>query len=253
MTVNARIMVRPYRVVGFLLGGALVLILASSLAKYLLFVQRVRYVMGVNLVDLTNLGDEGNVPTWYSTALLLLACGICWVVAANIRAEGGRSATYWSGLSAILAAMSLDETASLHEKLPAVVSSLLRDPPIARVSWVAFAAPIAGVVLAAYLPFLRRLSARTRWLFLLAGVIYTCGALGTEYLGQRWLLSEYGRKSLPYQFAMGTEEAMEMVGVIVLIYALLDYSVRRWNHPSPLLLPEGQRTGDLHGARKGQP
>jgi hypothetical protein len=253
MTVNARIMVRPLRVVGFLLGGALVLVLASSLAKYLLFVRRVRYVMGVNLVELTNLGDEGNVPTWYSTALLLLACGVCWVVAANIRGEGGPSAAYWSGLSAILAAMSLDETASLHEKLPSVVSWLLRDPSIARVSWVAFAAPMAGMVVAAYLPFLRALPARTRWLFVLAGAIYTCGALGTEYLGQRWLLSEYGRKSLPYQLALGTEEAMEMVGVIVLIYALLDYIGRRWNHPPPSLMPEGQRTSDLHGVRKGQP
>ena len=54
-------------------------------------------------------------------------------------------------------------------------------------------------------------------LFLLAGAIYGGGAVGVEHF------TDSEVNSLHYNMWTALEEGMEMLGVIVFIYALLDY------------------------------
>ncbi|MGB5734474.1 MAG: hypothetical protein WBM40_08530 [Thiohalocapsa sp.] len=66
------------------------------------------------------------------------------------------------------------------------------------------------------MPFLWRYRWRTSLLFLAAGAIYGGGAVGVEH----WTGDDV--RSLSYNMWTTVEEAMEMFGVILFIYALLD-------------------------------
>ena len=71
-----------------------------------------------------------------------------------------------------------------------------------------------------YLPFVRALPSRIRFLFVLAAVIYVGGALGVERATD-WYDVNNQLDTLEYNIWAMVEEAMEMAGVIVFIHALL--------------------------------
>ena len=81
-----------------------------------------------------------------------------------------------------------------------------------------------GVVLFAlvYLKFLFRLPVATRWLFVLAGVVYVGGALGMEMIEGQFVFL-FGQASMAHALMVAFEEFLEMSGVVLFIYALLSY------------------------------
>jgi hypothetical protein len=107
--------------------------------------------------------------------------------------------------------------------------------------WVLVGAPFALAMSLLYSRFIFRLERRTRWLVLLAGALYIGGSLVIESLSARlWDIKE--GTSLEYS-AIGTvEELFEMLGVIVFIYALLDYIQQH----IPVIVIQG-------GGRKAKP
>ena len=84
-------------------------------------------------------------------------------------------------------------------------------------SWTVIGIPIFGAVALAYLPFLWRYRWRTGLLFLFSGALYGGGAVGIEHLTNNEV------NSLHYNMWTALEEGMEMLGVITLIYTLLDH------------------------------
>jgi hypothetical protein len=75
-------------------------------------------------------------------------------------------------------------------------------------------------VLAALIPFLFRLPARFRLLFIVSGAVYVGGGIGVEIVSQ--LYADASGKWDPIYAALATlEETLEMLGVALLIYALL--------------------------------
>jgi hypothetical protein len=72
-----------------------------------------------------------------------------------------------------------------------------------------------------YLPFVWALPPQSRVLFVAAGIVFVSGAMGMELLGGREL-ERYGG-TLLYAMYYTIEEAMEMGGILLFIYALLDY------------------------------
>ncbi len=82
---------------------------------------------------------------------------------------------------------------------------------------------VATVVIGlAYLKFVWALPKRTRLHFIMAGVIFLTGALGVEMLGAREA-DLYGYDTVIYCFLYSVEEMLEMLGVVLFIYALLSY------------------------------
>ena len=67
----------------------------------------------------------------------------------------------------------------------------------------------------------RIFEATSRRLFLIAGITYISGVLGMEMVGGAYV-SQYG-KTLTYGIIGSFEELLEMSGILVMIYALLDY------------------------------
>ncbi len=79
------------------------------------------YLKGV--VPLFNFGSEQNVPTLFSTCLLLLSSIIMLFISYDKSEEGKRK--YWVGLALIMAFLALDETAEIHERFTDVTRSFL--------------------------------------------------------------------------------------------------------------------------------
>lgn len=163
---------------------------------------------------------EQTVGTWYASSLLLVAAGLLAVVAATERAGGGSGGRHWWGLAGVFVFLSGDEAIGIHERLGDWVGRRIAGDGVLRWEWVIPYAIFALGVAAIYLPFLLRLPARTRHLFLLAGALYVGGALVLEGV-QAQVVETYGTGTVANTVLASVEEAAELAGVIVLIYALL--------------------------------
>ena len=77
-----------------------------------------------------------------------------------------------------------------------------------------------------YLKFMRALAPKTRNLFLASAALFLSGAIGMEIVSSVVVSSmggwETGFYSLTHANHYSIEEPLEMVGVVVFIYALLD-------------------------------
>jgi hypothetical protein len=120
--------------------------------------------------------------------------------------------------------MAIDEAASLHELLIEPMRGLLGQQArgIFFFAWVIPGIAVAMIFGLSYLKFLLHLPTKTRWRFVIAATLYLGGALGMELIGGRYADS-HGMENLAYSMTATVEESLEMAGVIVFIYALLNY------------------------------
>ncbi|WP_437679647.1 hypothetical protein [Sorangium sp. So ce131] len=192
-----------------------------------LAVEVLRPIVGLKrrsgVVPLLSLSYEQNVPTWY-TSSLLLTCSLCLaVIAAGARRAGGFVKHWWI-LSAAFLYISLDEVVELHEG----ASSWIELGGAFYYSWVIPAAAVVAVFAVAYLRFLGHLPRHTRNRFLLSGGIYVAGALAMELPLGYWA-EHAGSDNLGYALIDFVEESMEMLGVNLFLLALVDHlAVQGW-------------------------
>lgn len=205
---------------------------AFSLSIWVLFfavagvtVQVLRY--GFNYrerwIGLFNLDREINYPSWYSSFTLLFCAILLGIIAAAKKKQGDRFLSHWKALGFIFVFLSLDEILSIHEIL--IIDDLRKALNLGGFFYFIWVIPGAIFVLLtalAYLKFLRHLPQKTRQLFLLAGSIYVGGALGMEMVCG-YYADAVGQRNVIYGLMVSVEEILEMVGVIVFIYALLSY------------------------------
>lgn len=214
-----RLEVDPRRIRTGLLWVTAVLVLASLVAVLIGMQTDTELVHRV--VKKVDVDLEGNIPTWFSTALLLIASLLAAMIASG---ESGRGKVSWAVFSALLALFSLDEAASFHEGANTVLEPLDLSG-IFLFAWV-IPGTIAVVALGFLsVSFLRDLPSSTRRGLIRAGVLYVVGALGIEFI-EGAIASERGEDNVLYQIVATTQEAIEMVAVILLIYVLLRHGSR---------------------------
>jgi hypothetical protein len=155
---------------------------------------------------------EGNLPTWFSSSLLL-ACAVAAGAIAGARPPHHRQ---WWIISAIAAWMSLDEAAELHEHLGGFIGT----NGVLYFDWVIPAAMIVTALVIAFVPFIRALPGATRTRLLVAGAVYVGGALLME-LPLGWWTEQNGTEGFGYALIDWVEETMEMVGATLAFTALL--------------------------------
>lgn len=210
----------PKRVATLLLVVVLCLALASvagQISKYFLGHDTV-----LGLVNVFQLDGEHNLPTWFSSSMLFV-CGILLgMVAFTKRVEGARYAAHWSGLSIIFLFMSLDEAIMIHEKWYKPLEALLGSGDFFYQGWIIPAVLFVFAFALTYLRFLAHLPTRTRRVFIVAGFLYVVGALGMEIVSGGYMV-RHGRENMTYQMLASAEEILEMLGVVVFVYALLSY------------------------------
>lgn len=180
------------------------------------------YVRG--LIKLFHLDEERNIPTLFSTLLLLAAAALLAWTRHQEKLQGSRDAAKWTVLALGFTYIAIDEFGHIHENLILPGRELLGDgaPNIFHYAWVIPATAIVLGLAAYFLGFLLRLPAATRLGFIVAGVLFVGGAIGFEMLeGRHDTL--YGERNLTYMAYVTIEETLEMAGVIVFIHALLHY------------------------------
>lgn len=165
---------------------------------------------------------EGNYPTFYSAAALLFCALLAAAIARLTFLREGRFVRLWALLAAILAYISADEVGMLHERVGQLLRSWGLGGGIFHFVWVVPFLVLTVIVGLIYLRFLAALPRRTGRLFVLAGVLYVSGAIGFEMLGGA-RADAAGQDNLLYALIISAEELLEMVGVLVLAYALLTH------------------------------
>lgn len=190
--------------------------IAVYLARYSLGYQGERVIWRF-LVD-----HEGNIPSWYSSATLLLCSILLMVIASAKKVEGDRYTLRWQFLSIIFVYLSLDEAFVIHEMAVKPLRSALNAGGLLFYTWVVPGAAFVLIFGLFYLKFLAALPKVTRRLFLAAGTLFVGGALGVEALGGAYV-DLHGDDNLAYAMIIIVEEFLEMAGVVVFIYALLSY------------------------------
>lgn len=167
---------------------------------------------------------DSNITTWYSSITLFISSILLWGIAIAKKSSQDTFATHWRILSIIFAFLSLDEVAMLHEKAGEVLDSLtsVEFEGWLYFQWVLIGVPVTVIIALAYFKFITHLPAKTRNLFILAGALFVGGALGLEILAGRQESLTQG-SNLIYKLITTIEELWEKLGVMVFIYALLDY------------------------------
>lgn len=164
------------------------------------------------LLTKLSLSYEGNLPTWFSSSLLL-GCAVAAGVIAAARPPLHRQ---WWVMSLVAGWMSLDEAAELHEHLGGYVGT----GGVLYFDWVIPAAVIVAALVIAFIPFVRALNPATRTRLLVAGAVYVGGALLME-LPLGWWTEQHGTDGFGYAVIDWVEETLEMVGAALALSALL--------------------------------
>ncbi|MBZ0278784.1 MAG: hypothetical protein K8I60_21745 [Anaerolineae bacterium] len=208
----------------WILGGISVFLCAVSIAG-----KALEWALGVHSTYFIyqtvlefNVNRESNIPTWYSTLLLLTCAVLLGIIALAHQQSGKAGARYWKGLALIFLYLSLDETAVIHEQLTIPLQESLRVTGYLYFGWVLVGAAVVIAIGLVYARFIFRLPPPTRRLFILAALLYVGGALVVESISaNQWY--QMDGESLLFS-AIGTlEELGEMLGAVVFIYALSTY------------------------------
>lgn len=171
-------------------------------------------------VALLHFDHEGNLPTFFSALMLLLAGLLLLAIAFAEKAD--RWHRHWKGLGAVFVFLALDEAVMIHEQLMPVLRNSFGATGLLYFAWVIPYSVGLLLLLAIYARFILNLPPKTRSLFILSGGIYVFGALVVE-LFEGAQMERAGARNFLYQAMMSCEELLEMSGVILFIYALTDY------------------------------
>ena len=164
-----------------------------------------------NATEFFSLSYEHNLPTWASSALLLLVSLALGDTARSARQQRGA----WWALCILFALMSLDEALELHEHL----GTLVRGRGVLYFSWVIPAGIVVALIGLAFVPFLARLEPLHRRRFVAAGVLYVGGALLME-LPLGWWAERAGDDNLVYGLLDWLEESLELCGAGLFLLAV---------------------------------
>jgi len=190
-----------------------------------------------SFVRLFSVDGEGNIPTWYSSVTLLFSSALLAVIAVSTKHSGGRYFYHWGALALIFFYLSVDEGVQIHEMAIKPMRLILQASGLLDAGWsgllygwgglLYYAWVIPGAVCTvifamAYVRFLMHLPPKTRWLFTMAGALYVGGAIGVESLSGQYA-AQYGEERIGYHALTTAEELLEMLGVAVFVYALLEY------------------------------
>ncbi|HEY9858282.1 MAG TPA: hypothetical protein V6D16_02170 [Candidatus Obscuribacterales bacterium] len=189
-----------------------------------------------SLAHVFDIDREKNLPSLYSAATLFICACLLAVIATVKRQNRDRYVWHWGCLSFIFLLLGADEWTSLHEKAIKPLRALLGGSSggFLYFAWVIPGALFVAVIAIAYLKFLKDLPTRTKRLLLAAGALFVAGALGMEMIDGAYA-HQYGSaiwnrqglkptwEALVYTLMMTCEEALEMAGVLVFMYALISY------------------------------
>jgi hypothetical protein len=171
-----------------------------------------------DLIEFFGLSYEENLPTWFVSVLLSGCATALALIALATRQAGGRYVAHWWGLAVAFFYISLDEVVQIHEEM----SDWFDYGGVLYFSWVIPAGIAVAILGLIYLRFLGHLPGHFRNRFVLAGGLYVGGALGTELALGYWT-DMAGRSNFTYAMIDLVQESLELAGVALFFYSLVEY------------------------------
>ncbi len=207
-------------VVKWLFGIAILLLLINWL---LIFLTKIMGLKGFFINALSyyfDAGQEGNIPTLFSTLILSFAACILLITYRITAKRKKIQRIYWLGLGAIFIFLTIDESTQVHEQFNKLQGSVGDRSGYLYYSWIlpyAIAAVALGLF---FIRFLITLPWRTKKGFVFSGLLYVSAALGFELFEGR-VMVVYGADHLYSSLLCSVEEFLEMTGIILFIHTLL--------------------------------
>ncbi|MEJ2003444.1 MAG: hypothetical protein P8X57_00420 [Cyclobacteriaceae bacterium] len=123
-----------------------------------------------NFAKIFHLNAEQSIPAYFSTILLFISSILLWVIGKVADTDSGK----WKLLSVLFLMMSVDEMASLHEKLIPLMRSLTGENQFFYWGWTIPAALFMIIFGIIFFPFWKRLPGMTRKGMIDVGGHYLC-------------------------------------------------------------------------------
>ena len=211
---------RPARVIRILCTAMILLIIAGIVSSFLNYIMGHDYVYG--FVPKFNLNREANVPTYFSSFILLFSSILLGLIANFKKKVGDIYALHWSVLSIIFLCLSIDESAGIHELLINPLRNSLHLSGMFYYSWIIIGALFVVFLAIFYFNFLFNLPRRMACQVVVAAFFYIGGTIGFEAVGG-YYRSMIEQPDFTYSILVIFEESFEMIGCLIFIYALLNY------------------------------
>lgn len=224
--------IHPRETALFFMAFVLLLTVLHSIAQIVLF-----YTGNQSLMDITGYVDldiEKNIPSFYSGFALFFSSLLFFCIA-SLEGKQGRKRGYWLGLAGVFLFLSLDETFILHERLGDYTQGYMKATGILEAGgllyfpWIIPYSILMIILGLLYFRFILRLPRKTTVLLILSAIIFLTGAAGFDMLGGREA-ELHGYYTVTYTVLYTIEEFLEMSGVVLLIYTLLDYIEQQFGH-----------------------
>ncbi|MCW5879089.1 MAG: hypothetical protein KIS80_09530 [Anaerolineales bacterium] len=217
---DALIRLDARKIAVYLSGIALLIIFASVSMDILEVLDGPQQFSGFRVKF--DLDQEANVPTYYSSFLLLTCAALLAIIGLVKTSSGDGWSRHWNFLALGFFFLSLDETAAMHERLIRIFRDWFNPTGLFYFGWVLAAIPLLIMLGMAYYRFFLSLPQVTRRRLFLAVSVFVAGAIGMEMLGG-WFEQTYGAQHPAENVLTTIEESLELFGVILLIHALLTY------------------------------
>lgn len=151
------------------------------------------------LLQLFDLDEENNLPTWFSSFVLL---NIAFFVHLSAKRPDLEKRAHWQCMAIGFLVLAIDEVAGLHETFNTSI----------EINWAIPGAILVLFLTAAFVPFLLSLRKKLALLFIISGALYISGAIVTELLSE-----DMDSDSWSYAMAVALEEGLEMFGALLFL------------------------------------
>ena len=190
------------------------------------------YVVG--LFERFNVDEEASIPTWYAQILLFCTASVALYIGVFLFQKKDKYRNHWIAIAVLLLCMSIDEGASMHElAIEPFQDKLDIDGGLLFFAWVIPAAVIVVVIVATFFKFWLQLPKHIRIVLAVSAVLFVAGGLGMEMLSGAFWEANAFENSYQYRVYNAAEEAGELYGVNIALYAFLlaviEYRKKKYN------------------------
>jgi hypothetical protein len=168
--------------------------------------------------------QEANIPTWFTGGIALYLAMTAGMIASVVKSQGKKMAWAWRGISIMAIYIALDEVAGFHELAIDPIRANWDVGPWLYQSWVIPAMALVVLIGIIYIRFLWKLPIYTKVYLCLGALTYVTGAIGVESIGG-FVLTTQGLSDWYVQLSH-IEEFMEMMGLIIILYSVVEYARR---------------------------
>lgn len=208
----------PKKFARFLVGCMLFFAVLNALASIPVFFGRA-YPFGP-----FNLDAEQNLPTLFSTLMLLFCAFITGYIACVERLDR-MAFVQWVAVSMAFLTLGVDEFTEIHEKIAEPIALIQASGVAFQIGCVALSIAVSVVLGVLYFRLFQSLPRETRIRLVIAVVLYAGGAIVFDEISGCWR-ERFGRNGV-YLVLASLEELLEMSGCIAFIRAFLLYVDQR--------------------------